>query len=120
MKFKFKYLIVIFFLSPVVFFFIRSLFVPSNLCNLLTDFKKSNYHAIVIDKFLDQKNHRTRTVIIKSKESSFNLILPRDTSNFFDYIDKGDSLIKEMQKNFLTVKRGDSLKIFKIYFGCNE
>lgn len=117
---KFKYLVIIFCIAPIVFFFIRSFFTSSHLCELSSKFKKSEYNGVVIDKYLDQKNHRTKTITIKVNESNIDLILPRDTSSFFDFIVLGDSLFKEEQQNFIGVYRKDSLKTFKIYFGCDE
>lgn len=117
---KYKYLIAMIFLSPLVFFFIYSFFIPSHLCQLSYDFKKSNYKAVLVDKYIDQKNHRTKTIVFKIDSEEGRLILPRDTSSFFEYIRIGDTLLKKESHSFIEVCRGGLMKKFNIYFDCDE
>lgn len=120
MESKFKFLIIFFSIIPVVFLFIWGLFIPSDNCNLLLDFKKSNFKGIILNKYYDQKNHRTKTLIIKINDKNAKLILPNDTSRFFDFIIVGDTVLKQKSTDFIGVYRKDSLKEFKIYFGCYD
>jgi hypothetical protein len=117
---KYKYLIASFFISPVIFFFVLGLFVPSSSCQLQTDFKKSTFTGVLINKYLDMKNHAIKTLDIKIVNKEINLILPRDTSSFFDYVLIGDTLLKTKSDSVISVIRMGSLKKFKIYFGCDE
>lgn len=117
---KYKYLIAIIFSSPVIFFFIYSFFIPSHVCQLSDDFKKSEYKAVLVDKYIDAKNHQTKTILFEVNNKEVSLILPRDTSSFFEYIQIGDTLLKMESDNFVEVCRGNSKKKFKIYFGCDD
>lgn len=119
MKNTYKYIIVLTTLIPLFFFFIYSFFLPSHLCQISDEFNNSSYKGVVIDKYFDQKNHRVKTVIVKTEVGNISLILPRDTSVFFDYIMLGDSVKKKQKEDYISVHRQKSVKKIRIYFGCD-
>ena len=118
MENKIKYIIVSVCIIPILFLFTYSLFQPPHLCNLYTEFKESNYQGIVVDKYIDKENHNTRTIIIKSNEEIFTMILPRDTSSFYTTVILGDTVIKKAGYEFIAIKNNLSVMKFNISWGC--
>lgn len=103
---------------PVVFLFVYSIFQPSHLCNLYAEFKQSDYRGILLNKYIDNENHNTRTIVIKSGENVFTMILPRDTSLFYNTVMIGDSVIKRKGDEFIAIQHNYSLLRFKLKWGC--
>ena len=57
--------------------------------------KLYKFEGEVIKKFVDKKNHNHSTLILKNKYGEQNVILTRDKSNLFDFVQIGDSISKE-------------------------
>jgi hypothetical protein len=86
-------------------------------CSMADDFKKESYSGIIIRKFIDQKNHRARTVLL---DNGTNICLARDTSQFYEKVNVGDMLKKIKNDSSLIVNRHDKTSAFNIYFGCEH
>ena len=79
------------------------------------EFIKSELRGFVVDKYIDQKNHRTRTVRIKENQKhTINEFIAADDTLFYNYVNPGDSIIKLANLDFLVVQRQDSIRKFKI------
>ena len=53
-------------------------------CSRLEEFKNEDYNGIVLRKYTDQKNHRAKTIGLSKK----TMVFARDTSDFFNFIQK--------------------------------
>ena len=84
-------------------------------CAMADDFRNESYYGTVIKKFIDQKNHRTRTVIL---DNGTNILLARDTSRFYEEVSVGNSIRKIKNNNSLIVGNNGNTSSFIIYFGC--
>jgi hypothetical protein len=86
-------------------------------CENLRDFKKEEYFDVVSKKIIDEKNHCVRTINFRNREP---WVLVRDTTSFFDIIERNDSLVKKAGSDTIAIFRDRSVFKFKIYFGCIE
>jgi hypothetical protein len=87
------------------------------ICADANEFRRSSYCGTVVNTFIDQKNHRNLTIVLKGDRT---LILPVDTSGLYTFLDKGDSLIKIKNSDSLLVKRINMVHSFKVYYGCEN
>lgn len=87
-------------------------------CQELRYFKKTEFRGVVVEKYIDQKNHRAETIRVKRGTSIFNFVLPVDSSSIYEYVKSGDSLEKVKGKDTVDVYRKDSINKFKIWFSC--
>ncbi len=110
---KAKWIIVSFSIAPVIFMAIYSFFLPSD----YEIFVKEQYRGIVVDKFVDSKNHSCETILIKKDgETELTKFVTFDDSIFFGLIQVNDTLIKKSDCNFLTVCRADTLFNYEVRF----
>lgn len=86
-------------------------------CAKSEEFKNQEYGGIMQKKYLDKDNHQVRTIKLKNEET---IILARDTSIFYSFVQQNDSIVKERGMDFLNVYRMGKIYKFKIYFGCSE
>lgn len=86
-------------------------------CTKKEEFKNEIYQGILIRKYIDQSNHGSQTLIFNR---NLVLVLARDTSGFYNFIQKNDSIVKEKNSDFITVHRNNKVEKFEIYFGCNQ
>lgn len=110
----FAILLIIFYLTS------RDSLNSSLACQDLRYFKKTEFRGVVVEKYMDQKNHRAETIRIKRTSDTFNFVLPVDSSSIYEYVESGDSLVKMKDKENVDVYRKDLIKRFKIYFGCSD
>ncbi len=87
-------------------------------CAESKEFATSAYSGKVLRTFIDPKNHRAKTVMLSN--ASTDLIFPMDTSGFYSFINKNDSVVKKSGKNYLTVIRSNRHYNFQIFFGCPD
>jgi hypothetical protein len=118
MKPIYKYLIAGIILALIIILFIRSLFMPTPFCTDLNIFKATSYRGIVIQKFVDLRNSNAKMIKVATQKDTFDLIVSRDTSNFFHYVIENDSLIKEAGSDMISVQTESSIKEFRIFFAC--
>ncbi|RQO63981.1 hypothetical protein DBR40_26570 [Pedobacter sp. KBW01] len=86
-------------------------------CAMFDDFKRESYSGEVVKKFIDQKNHRTETVIL---DNGKNIYFVSDTSHFYEKINVGDIVRKIKNDSSLIVNSHGKLSTFNIYFGCKD
>jgi len=73
----------------------------------------------VIGKFVNNKNHNDKTVIIKDNNNQESIfILDADIGGVYDYIIVGDSLVKNSGELFLLVNRNNRDTIINFKFRC--
>ena len=103
----------------VSFFLVKNTdrFSNSLACTKLEEFKREEYSGIVSGKYFDQKNHRAGTVNLTNKKA---IILPKEPSSFYDFIQPNDSIVKRKNNGYLIVYRDALVKQFKIDYGCDD
>lgn len=74
----------------VVAYLNRDSFGESLACSKADELKKMEYSGIVSGKFIDQKNHRVRTVSLRGNVR--DVILAGDTTKFYDFVTSGIQL----------------------------
>lgn len=89
-------------------------------CQELRYFKKTEFRGMVIEKYIDQRNHGAETVRIKRATEVFNFVLPVNASKIYEYVKSGDSVLKKKDEHHVEVYRTDSIKRFEIWFGCTS
>lgn len=73
--------------------------------------KLSKFHGVVVDKIMDKKNHNHATMRLENKYGEQNIILTRDKSELFNFVQVGDSISKEFgDLNVLVFRAGDLYK----------
>ena len=79
------------------------------------EFLKSELKVVVVDKYVNHKNHGLRTIQVKEnqKESSSELIANQDTL-LYNYVIPGDIIFKTANQDFFIVQRQDSIRKFII------
>jgi hypothetical protein len=80
-------------------------------------FKENGYSGIVIRKFLNDKNHRFRTLSLTGGDE---MILVLDTTKLYDFVQPGDSIIKKRGSKEVFVKRNGKVVSYVVYFDCNR
>lgn len=107
---------VLFIVIIVVAYLNRDSFGESLACSKANEFKKLEYSGVVSRKFIDQKNHRVRTISLRVNGN--DIILARDTSQLYVFVNVGDSIVKKRNDDYLSLFRASKVYTFKIYFGC--
>ena len=85
-------------------------------CKELNNFRLIELNCYVDQKYIDSMNHSYRTIEFKN---CGKLILTHDTSLFYDFIEKGDNILKKYNSDSIVVFRDKSQNVFKITFPCN-
>jgi len=111
-----KILGVLFIVMVLIANFNRDALNDSYSCTIAKDFKRMEYSGIVLKKYIDQKNHRFRTITFKQGAS--DIVLSKDTSQLYVFVNVGDSIVKKRNDDYLTLFRASKVYTFKIYFGC--
>jgi hypothetical protein len=99
------------------------LFIPSEkeIClKAFSDALKLEFKGTVREKFIDNNNHLAPTIIVESGKDSIKITDYRDRSGLFEYLEKGDSIIKSNNSPLITVKRNDVNSSFTITYDCSE
>jgi len=79
------------------------------------------FNGIVNDKIIDKKRHNYKTIILSVKYTLQKIILDSDKSGFYDYIKKGDSIIKESGSFEMKVFRNSEIDTtFILDYGCKK
>jgi hypothetical protein len=109
---KYTIIIAVCCILPVVVLFIYGNFIiPTH----REAFLKSELKGVVVDKYVNQKNHGLRTIQIKEnqKETISELIANPDTL-LYNYVIPGDIIFKTTNQDFFIVQRKDSIRKFII------
>jgi hypothetical protein len=72
--------------------------------------KFERFTGIVQTKYLDKKNHNHPTVVLKNKFGTQEILLIRDRSGLFEYIENGDSIVKEYGSYEVELFSGNQLR----------
>lgn len=80
------------------------------------EFRNEEYKGRLMKKYIDPSNHGLKTLIIDGNRT---LVLARDTSDFYDFVQKNDSIVKEKSSNSIVLYRTNKMQKFRIYFGCD-
>ena len=80
--------------------------------------KLTKFEGMVIDKFTDKRNHNHATLRLKNSFGEQNIILTRDKSELYDFIQVGDTVSKEYGDLIVCIKRRNEL--YKIELDYKE
>jgi len=80
------------------------------------------HKGIVIDKYIDKENHSYNTVVYLSVEDSSakKIIYPNDKSGLIDYIEVGDSIVKNSNSYSFDIYRNSHKKSILLDFACTQ
>jgi len=79
--------------------------------------KEMEYEGKVIKKYLDTANHYSRTILLVDSLGEGQSIIDNfDNSGFYDYVNAGDSIVKEKESLDVTVFRDGRDTVFNIRF----
>ncbi|MGQ1910811.1 hypothetical protein ACT3CE_13615 [Marinifilum sp. RC60d5] len=67
--------------------------------------KYEKFYGEVQEKFYDRKNHNHPTIILRNEFGMQDVLLVRDRSGLFNYIESGDSISKIYGKYEVRLKR---------------
>jgi|688.fasta_scaffold1809490_1 hypothetical protein len=107
---KYKILIIVSCILPVIIMFIYGNFiVPTK----RETFIKSELNCSVVDKYINQNNHNSRTISIKeNKNEAISELISHLDTLLYNYVIPGDTIIKVTNQDFVVVKRQDSVRKF--------
>ena len=103
----------------VIVFFVLWYAAPSGECAAERSDVKKFYKGMVIDKFIDRKNHLNPTLKISNYNTKI-VFLDYDKSGFYDFVRIGDSIIKEKGNMKIRLIRNDIDTVFTIDYGCKD
>lgn len=115
---KFKYLFLLVPLVLLILFYFRDNIGHKGQCDDLKKFCEEEYRGVVFDKYLNKNNHNFETIIIDCQGEKRTIILPRDTSGFYNFISIKDSIVKNKLDCFTKVYKQNSEIRFYISWGC--
>ena len=90
---------------------------PSNECGSETKFRELHFDNTLQGKYIDKSQHNYQTIEIGDRKI---YVMHYEKSNFYDFIEIGDSLYKPNGSLKMKVVRLDFDTSFVIDFGCNE
>ena len=81
---------------------------------------EKEYIGIVSKKYIDQKNHNNKTLILDRSGVIMKTFWNADKSGFFEYVNESDSIVKNSGSEIINVYReGLHLKFFRMYWNIN-
>lgn len=91
-----------------------------NACKALANFKNQEYKVVVIDKFLDKNQHSYPTLILQDQNGNkiTNQDFIFDKSGFFNYVQKGDTLIKSKNNTVINLINMKVDTLIRIEYKC--
>ena len=114
-NFKYILLVNIVLLLVIIFVVNRNLPTPKEINQTAFEsIKLTKFEGLVIDKFMDKKNHNHVTLRLRNSFGEQNIILTRDKSEIFEFVQVGDSVSKEYGDLNVRIKRGDELYEIKL------
>lgn len=114
---NFKYILLVNIVSLAVIIFVvnRNLPTPNEINKIAFEsIKLTKFEGLVIDKFMDKKNHNHATLKLRNSFGEQNIILTRDKSEIFDFVQLGDSVSKEYGDLNVLIKRRCELYVIKL------
>lgn len=83
---------------------------------LIINFYNEEYRGIISEKYIDTNNHYSKTVILKLSHKTKIIFLDYESPMLFNYLRKGDSIIKEKERKHILLKRGNYDTIINLKF----
>lgn len=81
---------------------------------------EKEYIGIVTKKYVDIENHNNKILILRSLGVDKKTLWSADRSGFFEFISKGDSIVKHSGSEMIKVYRRDSLlQSFRMNWNIN-
>lgn len=121
-----KYIILVFLANIVLLAFIifmvnRNLPTPDEINKMAFDsIKLTKFEGLVVDKFMDKKNHNHATLKLRNSLGEQNIILTRDKSKIFNFVQVGDSISKEYGDINVFIRRDGKLYEIKLDYKVIE
>lgn len=112
-----KWYIYLSFLFLILFFIYNFESTSSIMSEKLKRDTSIEFNSIVINKYIDKKNHLYQTCLFKNKNDTIKFIFDFDTSGLFEYLHIGDSIIKPSGDSLVIVKRDGIVKEFILDYG---
>lgn len=72
--------------------------------------------GLLIDKFIDYKNHEYKTCKIQRGDDTLTLLMNLDRSDIFNYLEIGDSIFKKPGDSLVIVKRENNTRRFYLNY----
>jgi hypothetical protein len=88
-----------------------------HVCIKYEEFVRENWKGVVSKKYMDRSNHNAETISFLS-QNTYTMF--RDDSDFFKFLEIGDSVVKNLNTDTIKVYRKGQQYGFKINFGCDE
>lgn len=73
-------------------------------------FKNEDWNGVVLKKYTDSLNHSAETFEI---QGNIKIVMGRDGTDFFEFIQKGDSIVKKKNSDTVHVHRQAEVYYFK-------
>jgi hypothetical protein len=110
------------FLSSAIFLFSSLPSLNDSACNAYKEFRSQEYKVVIVDKYIDKKEHSYPTLICKDLKANriVNHNLVHDVSGFFKFVSIGDTLIKQKNEIGINIKNAKTDTIYVLDYGCNE
>lgn len=86
-------------------------------CVKQKEFKLEKWNELVIEKYTDSSNHNAETIKFYSQTT---YAMFRDETDFFKFIETGDSVVKVINTDSIKVFRNGIMYCFVVDFGCSE
>ncbi|MBN2596804.1 MAG: hypothetical protein JXR82_08495 [Marinifilaceae bacterium] len=92
----------------------------SKIPQLFKEQVEKEYIGIVTKKYIDKENHGNKTLILKRLEIDKKTLWSADRSGFFEFVNKGDSIVKHSGSEVINIYRQDSLlQSFRMNWNIN-
>lgn len=75
-----------------------------------------NIDGVIVDKYLDEKNHMHKTCLIREKDDTVKFIFDFDKSGLFNFLSIGDSILKPIGDSTVIVKRNRTIRKFTLKY----
>jgi hypothetical protein len=109
-------LLVMLILVGVIFFYDDDLN-KNYACVKHEEFIMEKWKGVVAKKYIDSSNHNAETIKLQS-ETIYAIF--RDGTEFFKFIEIGDSIVKKINTDSVKIYRNGSVYCFKVDFGCYD
>lgn len=78
--------------------------------------RRKDFKGIVLSKYNDQNEHLHP--VLELSNNYLRIIIQMDKSNFYSFVELGDSLIKKKGSLNIRLIRKDLDTVFRIDYGC--
>jgi hypothetical protein len=91
-------------------------------CYIHKDIYRQSMKSVVIDKYIDKQNHNNKTITYSTEGHAEDMIFPGYLEELYDYLNIGDSIIKEKNSVYYRARSEVTHKdtVFKFYTTCKD